>query len=67
MDALLNLESGNIKLKLGEVIPYQIGTAEADAWFSGVEEGKRRWRNYLEDKSQNQNSVLNEGNERVSG
>jgi hypothetical protein len=24
--------------------PYDVGTAEADAWFSGLEEGHRLWR-----------------------
>ena len=26
--------------------PYKIGTSQADAWFSGVEEGHAIWRRY---------------------
>lgn len=28
--------------------PYTIGTAKADAWFSGIEEGHRLWRDLPE-------------------
>ena len=28
--------------------PYVIGTADADAWFAGLQEGYSRWRNYQE-------------------
>lgn len=26
--------------------PYMLGTAEADAWFSGLQEGYNRWRHH---------------------
>ncbi|USF88763.1 hypothetical protein [Candidatus Endoriftia persephone] len=28
--------------------PYEVGTAEADAWFAGTREGHRRWRDWQE-------------------
>ena len=30
--------------------PYVLGTADADAWFAGLQEGYNRWRNYQETK-----------------
>ena len=36
-------ESGNT----GDIRnPYELGTADADAWFSGLKEGYSRWRHY---------------------
>jgi len=29
-----------------ELLPYPLGTAECDAWFSGLTEGHTRWRNH---------------------
>jgi len=28
--------------------PYQIGTAECDAWLAGVDEGHRLWRDHTD-------------------
>ena len=39
-----------LKFRLGEIVemrcPYKIGTAHADAWFSGTDEGHRRGRDH---------------------
>lgn len=34
-------------LRIG--LPYRVGTAQADAFFSGVDEGHRLWRDSLEE------------------
>lgn len=40
---LLNCKAQGIRL----VCPYKMGTTEADAFYSGVDEGNRIWRAYL--------------------
>jgi len=40
---LLNCKAQGIRL----VCPYKMGTAEADAFYSGVDEGNGIWRAYL--------------------
>lgn len=42
------------KTKLGALLPYEMGTAEADAWFAGTEEGKNRWRWHLDEQKDQQ-------------
>lgn len=41
-----------LRVVLGEdnspPLPYQLGTAEADAYFSGYDEGRSRGKDYLE-------------------
>jgi len=32
------------------IMPYTAGTARADAWFAGVDEGHRLWREYDADR-----------------
>ena len=41
-----------LRVVLGEAnnppLPYRLGTAEADAYFAGYDEGRARGKNYLE-------------------
>ena len=43
---LLSCKAQGIRL----VCPYRMGTAEADAFYSGVDEGNSIWRAYLADR-----------------
>ena len=39
-----------LKVVFGEEcgsLPFEMGTVEADAWIAGVDEGRRRGKNYL--------------------
>lgn len=47
LDALRFRESGN---KATVKNPYILGTADADAWFSGINEGYSRWKSHIEKK-----------------
>jgi hypothetical protein len=44
---LLNCRVHGLKL----VCPYKLGTAEADAYFSGADEGHAIWRRYQETRA----------------
>lgn len=33
-----------------DALPYELGTAAADAWLAGVQEGHAKWRDHMRDK-----------------
>jgi len=44
----LRAASSQGRIKLRDLLLWELGTPEADAWFAGTDEGKRRWRNFVE-------------------
>lgn len=48
--AALRFRAGEIKSLKG-IDHYELGTAEADAWYAGLDEGHRRWRSYQAERN----------------